>query len=212
MTLEQLTNSLRMFGCVGCKLGQYSDIHPVVYRGNPEANKMIIGEAPGKNENQVGKPFTGPAGCLLHQIFKCVGWDTNKDWYLGNVVKCRPVSFKAGKQNLTPGAEHRKACLPYIQREIDLIQPKVVVLLGKTATLSLFPEVKDTPMYKLVGHIYDNSRWLNTKFFIMYHPSAILHAKSDADRYYYLRYETWQHVKYLKTIVESLEGEKVVNQ
>ena len=101
---------------------------------------MIIGEAPGKKEDADGLPFVGPAGQLMDKMFAGIGEDTNKDWYCGNVVKCRPVAESgSSKQNYTPTTEHHKACRPYITREITYLNPHIVVLVGKTACCSLFP-------------------------------------------------------------------------
>ena len=202
---KQISLHLQTFGCDGCDLGKQSLLNsPVVYRGNLLSKKMIIGEGPGKDEDEKGKPFVGPAGQLLDRIFAAAGWNTNTDWYLGNILKCRPIAPPGSyKQNKTPTVKQRKACKPYIEREIDCIQPHIVVLLGKTAAESLLDQVTNQPMYKIVGKTYRKERWPDTTFFVMYHPAAILHAKNDQNRYTELRKATWQHVLYLKEIIHE---------
>jgi DNA polymerase len=167
---------------------------------------MIVGEGPGKEEDARGLPFVGPAGQLLDRIFMSVGWDTNTDWYLGNVSKCRYIAPSGTyKQNLTPTEVHHKACRPYIEREIEWIQPHTIVILGKTATASLLPRLKNQPMYKIAGKIYTDLKWPTITFFVMYHPAALLHAQKYPEKYAELRQDTWQHIQALKELVEEQE-------
>lgn len=198
---------MRKHGCDGCELGCQKEFRaPVVFRGNPEAKRMIIGEAPGKDEDKEGLPFVGPAGQLLDKIFLSVGWLTSKDFYLGNVVKCRPVAPASSyKQNLTPTEAHRSKCKPYIEREIDAIQPSVVVLLGKTAAASLLGQVRSQPMYKIAGKVYSRTRWPHTAFFVMYHPAALLHSQAFPDKHKQLREATWKHIQLLKEVAMEYE-------
>jgi DNA polymerase len=162
---------------------------------------MICGEAPGLEENINGRPFTGPAGQLLDKIFKAVGWDTDTDWSLHNVMKCRPVAPESiQKQNLTPTAKQRTICLPYLEHEIDSINPKIIVLVGKTAANTLLGQTKNLSMKEIVGQTFSRKRWPNTVFFVMYHPAAILHAQNQPNRYRQLKIETWQHIQLLKQI------------
>jgi len=199
---------LREFGCDGCELGKQPNfIAPVVYRGNAAANKMIIGEAPGLKEDAVGKPFTGPAGQLMDRIFASVGWDTEKDWYITNVVKCRPVA-PAGSysQNSTPTNVHRQCCRPYIEQEIDYLKPHTIVLLGKSA-LTLLVGHNTSTMAETAGSIFHNDRWPDVTFFVMYHPAALLHAQGKSpDAYNMMRQATWAHIKTLREIVDEIEG------
>jgi DNA polymerase len=168
---------------------------------------MIIGEAPGKDENIQVSPFVGPAGELLDRIFAAVGWDTNKDWYLGNIVKCRPFSQPgSGKQNTTPTEVYRKLCRPYIEREIALIQPHTIVLLGKSAAVGILGQtVKNKYMHEIAGRVFISLEWPAITFFIMDHPADILHAQNYLEKYRELRQSTWDHVRLLKEIVAEQE-------
>lgn len=202
----ELSKWLRAYGCSRCELGK--KFKPVVYRGNPNSKRMIVGEAPGLYEQEQGNPFVGPAGQLLNRIFASVGWSTDTDWYLTNVVKCRPVAEPgSGKQNLTPTAAHRKACLPYIDLEVEQIQPNIMVLLGKSATCSIFPACQNRPLGSLVGTMqYYKSNFGEVAFFIMYHPAYLLHAQKQPERYQAARQATWEHIQKLKELVDEIEG------
>lgn len=202
---QELRDNVRKFGCNGCELGsQKNFLAPVFYRGNPKANKMIVGEAPGLYEDKDGIPFTGPAGQLLDKIWTSVGWDTNTEWYITNVVKCRPVATPgSGKQNKTPLASHRSACRPYIIREINILKPHTVVLVGASAVKALLNLY--APMKNLAGQHMSDNGFPNCTFFIIYHPAALLHAQGQPDRYTFLRQEMWNHIQHLREIIDAKE-------
>jgi DNA polymerase len=112
--------------CSQCGLSE-SRTHIVVDRGNPMSRVLIIGEAPGANEDYQGKAFVGRAGRLLDQLMMEIGFDTNRDGLIVNVVKCRPPDNRA------PSQEEVDACFPFLKKQIDLVRPKVILLLGATA-------------------------------------------------------------------------------
>src|SRR5438309_3530824 len=115
--------------CEKCKLSKTRT--QVVYGiGNPNADLMFIGEAPGRDEDVKGEPFVGRAGQLLTDIIKAMKL-TRDDVYIANVIKCRPP------ENRNPEPDELDACRPFIKRQIELIQPKVIVTLGKFALQSL---------------------------------------------------------------------------
>ena len=99
----------------------------VVSRGNPQARLMLIGEAPGAQEDELGQPFVGRSGQLLDQLLAAAGLDSHQDVYIGNAVKCRPPG------NRKPTALELAACRPWLQQQIALVQPQVLVLVGATA-------------------------------------------------------------------------------
>jgi len=99
----------------------------VVSRGNPLARLMLIGEAPGAQEDELGQPFVGRSGQLLDQLLAAAGLDSQRDAYIGNAVKCRPPG------NRKPTALELAACRPWLQQQIALVQPQVLVLVGATA-------------------------------------------------------------------------------
>lgn len=208
---EDLRHILRSRGCGGCELGLQPRLKaPVVYRGNPNTGRMIVGEAPGLHEDEQGLPFVGPAGELLDKILASVGWTTEEDWYIGNALKCRPLAPPgSGKENLTPKAPHRKACRPYLEREIEWIKPHVVLLLGASAVKAVIPkEVKGRGMTELAGSIIFSKRYPETAFFVMYHPAYLLHLKRNPNKLKEIKKDTWNHIQLLKEIDQDLPRRK----
>jgi uracil-DNA glycosylase len=116
--------------CQRCDLGA-TRTHAVVGRGNPKALIMIIGEAPGQNEDETGLPFVGKAGQLLEKILASVKLDTEQDVYISNMNKCRPPG------NRVPTPEEIAACKPYLLEQIRLVDPKIILLTGATAVKGL---------------------------------------------------------------------------
>ena len=112
--------------CQRCPLAQGRQ-QVVVSRGNPLARLMLIGEAPGAQEDELGQPFVGRSGQLLDQLLAAAGLDSNQDAYICNGVKCRPPG------NRKPTALELAACRPWLQHQIALVQPQVLVLVGATA-------------------------------------------------------------------------------
>ena len=132
--------------------------------GNPAAKLMLIGEGPGADEDLLGRPFVGKAGVLLDKILAAVDLERFRDAYIANVVKCRPPGNRA------PRPEEAENCLPWLYRQMELISPKVIVLLGATALQNLIePKAKITQM---------RGQWLTSKSGIKimptYHPAALL--------------------------------------
>ena len=115
--------------CVKCRLSK-SRTQVVYGVGNPNADLMFIGEAPGRDEDIQGEPFVGRAGQLLTDIIKAMKL-TRDDVYIANVIKCRPP------ENRNPEPEELDTCRPYIRRQVEIIQPKVIVTLGRFALQSL---------------------------------------------------------------------------
>jgi uracil-DNA glycosylase len=151
--------------CVKCKLAKTRT--QVVYGvGNPNADLMFIGEAPGRDEDEKGEPFVGRAGQLLTDIIKAMKL-TRDDVYISNVVKCRPP------ENRNPDPEELDACRPYIRQQVGIIQPKVIVTLGKFALQSL----TETSY----GITATRGQWLEyngVKVMPTYHPAYLLRTPS----------------------------------
>lgn len=116
--------------CHRCELGNHRT-HAVVGRGNLQADVMIIGEAPGQNEDETGLPFVGKAGQLLEKILASVQLDSEKDVYIANINKCRPPN------NRVPTAQEIAACKPYLLEQIRIVDPKIILLSGATAVKGL---------------------------------------------------------------------------
>jgi len=140
----------------------------VVDRGTPEANVVLIGEAPGENEDLRGEAFVGRAGQLLDKILSSVGLDTNRDTLILNVVKCRPP------ENRAPKPFEAGNCFPYLKWQLDFVKPKVIVLLGATAARYFLPKEKGIAMRDRVGTFFEAPEYPETKFMLLYHPAYIL--------------------------------------
>ncbi|MFZ9952735.1 MAG: uracil-DNA glycosylase [Vulcanococcus sp.] len=117
-------------GCRRCSLGS-SRMTVVVSRGNPAARLMVIGEGPGAQEDAQGQPFVGRSGQLLDRMLESVGIDSNRDAYVCNIVKCRPP------ENRKPTALEMAACRPWLDQQIALVDPAVILLAGATAVEGL---------------------------------------------------------------------------
>jgi DNA polymerase len=130
--------------------------------GNPDADLMLIGEAPGAEEDRQGIPFVGRAGKLLTDILKAIDFE-REDVYIANILKCRPP------QNRDPLPSERELCFPYLMKQVELIKPKVIVCLGRVAANALLK--KNESLTRLREEEYSIN---NIKVFITYHPAALL--------------------------------------
>ena len=128
---------------------------------------MIVGEAPGDNEDKTGKPFRGDAGANLNKLLEKVGIDRNTV-FVTNVVKCRPVD---GNRNRKPKPEEVNSCLPYLTRQLKLVRPGITVLLGATALNAFFPNKKIGDVH---GQVLARD---GQQFFATYHPAAQIYNK-----------------------------------
>ena len=177
-------------GCSRCTLSAH-DNRPVLYRGNPKAPIVLIGEAPGAKEDKNGRPFSGPAGQLLDKIFHAIGMDTNEDMLLTNVVYCRPVAPKfSGRQNYTPKTEQTTCCFPFTRKALQLLQPKVIIACGRTALCALMNDDS-------CGIGQYEGKW-EGNVFVMTHPAAILHQSNDPNRQRETKLKVWKYMQYFR--------------
>ena len=137
--------------------------HVVFGAGNETAEVLFVGEGPGGEEDKVGEPFVGRAGILFDKYLKHVDLDRQKNIYIANIVKCRPP------QNRDPKEDEQSACLPYLQKQIALIQPKIIVCLGRVAAQKLI--APDFRVTKSHGQFYEKAPYL---LMGTYHPAALL--------------------------------------
>jgi uracil-DNA glycosylase family 4 len=142
--------------------------------GDEKAKWLFIGEGPGRNEDAQGEPFVGPAGKLLDNMLLALGLKRGDNAYIANIVKCRPTD--ANGKDRPPTAEEADACMPYLQRQIALIQPTVIVALGKTAALSLLRRDPTTPVSALRGTVH---RYADLPLIVTYHPAYLLRSPVD---------------------------------
>lgn len=147
--------------CTKCPLG-HTRTKFVFGVGNPHATLMLIGEAPGADEDAQGEPFVGRAGQLLNKILEAIKFK-REDVYICNILKCRPPN------NRTPQPEEVDHCIPYLQKQIALIQPKVILCLGLTAAQNLLGTTEN--LGKLRGR---QLTYEGTPLMVTYHPAALL--------------------------------------
>lgn len=145
----------------GCNL--YKQANLVLGDGNPNADIMMIGEAPGKKEDEMGKPFVGASGKLLDELLATVGWKRS-DMYITNLVKYRPPD------NRDPTKLEKEQCLPWLLSEIEIVRPKIIVPLGRHSLSYFLPTL---PISQAHGNPYPYAD--DITIFPLYHPAAALH-------------------------------------
>ncbi len=148
--------------CTRCRLHKQGRQQIVFGVGNPQADLMFIGEAPGADEDIQGEPFVGRAGQLLNNMIKAMGL-RREDIYIANIIKCRPPN------NRTPERDECETCSPFLMRQIEAIKPKAIVALGAVAAKTLL--AINAPMSEFRGHWYD---FRGTKLAVTYHPAYLL--------------------------------------
>lgn len=153
--------------CLRCELGK-TRINIVFSDGNPNSAKAIlIGEAPGENEDKTGTPFVGRAGKLLNEFLEKSGISRADDLYIINTVKCRPP------QNRVPSDEEKAQCAEYLLKQIEIVNPKVIIFCGATALKSFYP--KKTPISKIRGEVLELEIGGKMRNCIpIFHPSYLL--------------------------------------
>lgn len=142
--------------------------------GDEKAKWLFVGEGPGRNEDMRGEPFVGPAGMLLDNMLLAMGLRRGENAYIANIVKCRPTD-ESGRDR-APAPQEAAACMPYLERQIALIQPSVIVALGKTAAISLLGRDPDTPVSSLRGTVH---RFAGRPLVVTYHPAYLLRSLPD---------------------------------
>lgn len=170
-------------GCMKCQLG--STRKNIVFgEGNPEAGILIVGEGPGANEDETGRPFVGRSGKLLDKIFASIDLDREK-LFIANIVKCRPPN------NRTPSAAESEICSKFLEQQIDIMKPGIIVALGASAARTLLNT--RTGIGLLRGEFH---RYLNTPVLVTYHPAALLRSPA-------LKRPVWEDMKRLKSFMEE---------
>ncbi len=168
--------SAAVAACRQCEHLAASRTQTVFGAGNPNAELMFVGEAPGEDEDRQGAPFVGRAGELLTRIIGAMGL-SRKDVYIANVLKCRPDMPEGAPGNRPPTPQEMQQCLPYLREQIAIIRPRVLVALGKTAMAGLTGA--DEPMGAMRG------RWFsfeNIPLLATYHPSYLLRNGSNTEK------------------------------
>jgi DNA polymerase len=166
--------------CQNCPLGK-TRTHFVFGVGNPHAKLVLVGEAPGAEEDARGEPFVGRAGQLLNKILEAIQFK-REDVYICNILKCRPPN------NRDPLPDEVSECEPYLQEQLKLIQPKVILALGRIAGNTLLK--KQESLTALRGKVHD---YQGIKLIVTYHPAALL-------RNPHWKKPTWEDIQFMKKV------------
>lgn len=171
--------------CVRCDLhrGRTQTVFGV---GNTDADWLLIGEAPGAEEDRQGEPFVGRAGKLLNAMLAAVGL-SREEVFIANILKCRPPN------NRDPRPDEAASCEPYLKRQIELIRPKIILALGRVAAQNLLKI--DMPIGRMRGESYKFEE-LGTPVVVTYHPAYLLRSPKE-------KRKAWQDLLLAKRIVES---------
>ena len=167
--------------CQECHLSQ-TRTNLVFGVGNEQADLVFVGEAPGRDEDLQGEPFVGRAGQLLDKILRAIQL-SRKDVYICNVLKCRPP------ENRTPTTDEINTCIPFLEKQLELIQPKLIVALGLTAVHSLLNI--NSPLKKLRSQLWS---WKGYDLVVTYHPAALL-------RNARLKPAAWEDFQWIKQLI-----------
>ncbi|MES2537546.1 MAG: uracil-DNA glycosylase [Pseudomonadota bacterium] len=160
-------------GCTRCDLCR-SRTKTVFGTGDEKAKWLFVGEGPGRNEDLQGEPFVGPAGKLLDNMLLAMSLKRGENAYIANIVKCRPVG--ADGKDRAPTADEAAACRPYLDRQIALLKPAIIVALGKTAAVSLLGVDQDITVAQLRGEVKSHA---GLPLVVTYHPAYLLRKPVD---------------------------------
>lgn len=169
--------------CLKCDLGA-TRTKFVFGVGNPNADIMVIGEAPGADEDAQGEPFVGRAGQLLNKILEAVQFK-REEVFIANILKCRPPN------NRKPNPGEVEQCEPYLWKQIELIKPKFILCLGLTAAQTILKTTESMGQLRLSTHLYRN-----TPVIVTYHPAALLRNPN-------WKRPTWEDVQRLRKMVDE---------
>jgi len=176
----------RVSECRRCELHQ-GRTQTVFGVGDPAADLMIIGEAPGAEEDRQGEPFVGRAGKLLNEMLRAIGLQ-RREVYIANILKCRPPN------NRDPKPEEAAECSEYLFQQIELIRPRLILVLGRIAAQRLLNT--DTALARLRGKLHQHPQ-TGVPLVVTYHPAYLLRTPSD-------KRKAWQDLLFLRNTIKSL--------
>jgi DNA polymerase len=174
--------------CRACRLCEKRK-QAVLGVGDVDADWLFVGEGPGAEEDERGEPFVGQAGKLLDNMLAAIGLKRGEKVYIGNVVKCRPPN------NRTPEAEETAACFPYLERQIDLLRPKLIVALGRPAAQTLLNT--DVKIGAARGRLFD---FRGIPLIVTYHPAYLLRNLPD-------KAKAWEDLCFARATMKTMTGE-----
>jgi len=162
--------------------------------GPKRADWLVIGEAPGAEEDRRGEPFVGAAGQLLDAMLRAIGLDRRSNVYIANILKSRPPG------NRDPRPEEVAACLPYLERQIALLQPKIMLAVGRIAAQNLLGT--DAPLGRLRGRVHHLGA-RGTPLVVTYHPAYLLRMPGD-------KRKAWEDLKFARSLYQQMtEGNAI---
>ena len=176
-----------VLSCTKCVLHQ-GRTQGVLGVGPRRADWMVIGEAPGAEEDRRGEPFVGRAGHLLDAMLHAIGLNRGTNVYIANVLKSRPPG------NRDPKPEEVAACLPYLMRQIELLQPRLMLAVGRIAAQNLLGT--DLSLGRLRGKVHHFGE-LNTPLIVTYHPAYLLRTPADKSK-------AWEDLKFARSVFRQL--------
>lgn len=185
-TLEDIAAEIAQ--CTKCPLSRTRTL-TVPGHGNPRAKLMFIGEAPGTEEDRQGLPFVGRAGELLNRMIKRMGF-AREEVFVANIAKCRPTENYEMQRDRPPTEEEMNTCIPFLEQQIDAIQPQVIVALGATAVFGL---IRKKGITKLRGHWFS---YRGIPVMPTYHPAYLLRGGGDEKARYW---EVWEDMQAVLT-------------
>jgi uracil-DNA glycosylase len=162
--LEQVASEVR--DCTRCRLHEGRS-RAVPGEGDPDTEVVFVGEGPGFNEDREGRPFVGRAGGLLVRLLAAIGW-RREDVFITNVVKCRPPD------NRDPEADEIAACAPFLRRQLEILDPAVVVTLGRFSMAAFMPDARIGQVHGTTRRADPGTGARDAQVFAMYHPAAAL--------------------------------------
>lgn len=162
--LEAIASEVRT--CTRCRLAQ-GRTNAVPGEGSPDTEVVLVGEAPGANEDRLGRPFIGRAGDLLVKLLGSIEW-RREDVFITNVVKCRPPD------NRDPEPDEVAACAPYLKRQLEILDPALIVTLGRHSMGRFMPGARISQAHGTIGAVDPASGARDATIFAMYHPAAAL--------------------------------------
>jgi uracil-DNA glycosylase len=177
--------------CKACDLYK-TRTNPVFGVGNPNADLLVIGEAPGANEDKQGEPFVGRGGQLLTNMLSAIGYE-REDYYIANILKSRPPN------NRDPSLREVKACTPYLLRQISLIKPKLILAVGRIAAHYLLST--DASMANLRGNLF-HFGVNKIPLLVTYHPAYLLRSPRE-------KCKAWQDMQYVKKQLDLCVMKKI---
>jgi uracil-DNA glycosylase len=182
---QELTDEVAR--CTRCELYR-TRTRPVLGVGDPHAQWLVVGEAPGAEEDRRGEPFVGAAGQLLDAMLRAIGLSRGQNVYIANILKSRPPG------NRDPSPAEVAACLPYLERQIELIRPRLILAVGRIAMQNLLGT--DSSLGRMRGQVHQFGS-LKTPLIVTYHPAYLLRKPED-------KRKAWEDLKFARGVFASL--------